>query len=136
MTEPSGGETQRKRDPLSRNAFVIALAVFGALLGAAILFADRPFGSFDYRARVFVRRPETIFWICYFALLGPRGDGKVKHSLSVYVPPSADLVRVKAWTGQTDSGCTSFEETETVTTDLRPGEQTGCLVLRLPKRAK
>jgi len=72
----------------------------------------------------------------YFALLGPGGDGKVKHSLSVYVPTRADLVRVKAWTGQTDNGCTSFEETETVTTDLRPGEQAGCLVLRLPKRAK
>ncbi len=71
----------------------------------------------------------------YFALLGPDEDGKVNHSVSVYVPPDADLVRVKAWTGETDSGCTSFEETvDTITTNLRPGEQAGCLVLRLPTR--
>jgi hypothetical protein len=72
----------------------------------------------------------------YFSLLGPGADGKVKHSLSVFVPRNADLVRVKAWTGKTDSGCTSFEETQdTLTTNLQPGEQAGCLVLRLPERA-
>lgn len=73
----------------------------------------------------------------YFSVLGPGEDGKVDHSVSVYVPRKADLVRVKAWTGKTDSGCTSFEETvDTVTTNLRPGEQAGCLLLRLPERTR
>jgi hypothetical protein len=57
-----------RRDPLLESALVLALGVAGALLGAAILFFEKPWGSFDGSrhpsTHLFVRQPETIFWLC------------------------------------------------------------------------
>jgi len=48
------------------SAFVLFLGVIGALIGAALLLKWH--GTFDHKthpsAHLFIRRPETIFWIC------------------------------------------------------------------------
>ena len=77
-----------------------------------------------------IANPKTL----YFALIGPDKDGDISHEVKVYVPKAYQLVGVRAWTGETDPGCTIFEEGDVVKSDTPPGEQDGCLALRLPVR--
>lgn len=71
--------------------------------------------------------------LLYFAVIGPDENGKINHSVSVHVPKSYGLVGVKAWSGETDPGCTIFDE-GVVRSGVRTGEEAGCLALRLPAR--
>jgi hypothetical protein len=68
----------------------------------------------------------------YLSVLGPNSDGKVTHAVNVYVPKQFELVEMKAWTGETETACNSRVER---TRGIRPAEEVGCLVLRLPEKA-
>jgi hypothetical protein len=67
-------------------------------------------------------------WL-YLSVLGPTSDGKVTHTMNVYVPKRFPLVEVKAWTGPNETPCSSRVEK---TKGIRPAEEVGCIVLRLP----
>jgi hypothetical protein len=77
--------------------------------------------------------PHTL----YFALIGPGSNGKLRHSLSVYVPAKYKFVGVKAWSGKTDRGCVRFQETvSNLQSQVLPTGDDSCLVLRLVRRTR